>query len=97
VRIARATDGRLAIGPGPGRGAWLCAEPDTARCLDQAVSRGALGRALRSELTKVELAELHAKLLETDAATKRVERAKELASERTPAGRVTRPEVSERE
>lgn len=62
VRIARAPDGRLAIGPGPGRGAWICAETADS-CLDQAAQRKALGRALRSEITKAELAELRAKLL----------------------------------
>ncbi len=63
VRIARAPDGALTVGPGPGRGAWLCGEPATAGCFDQAVRRGALGRALRSEVTKAELAELRAKLV----------------------------------
>ncbi|MFI5045727.1 MAG: YlxR family protein, partial [Acidimicrobiia bacterium] len=48
VSVRRAGD-ELAVGPGPGRGAWLCAEHPGA-CLDLAVKRGGLGRALRSEL-----------------------------------------------
>jgi predicted RNA-binding protein YlxR (DUF448 family) len=74
VRISRAPEGALRVGPGSGRGAWLCGESRTATCFDQAVRRRALGRALRSELTKLELEDLRAKLLET-------ERAQELANE----------------
>jgi len=36
----------LRIGPGPGRGAWLCR--GSADCLEHALRRGALGRALRT-------------------------------------------------
>lgn len=49
VRVVRA-DGGLAVGRAhPGRGAWLCADSVVA-CLDLAVGRKALGRALRAEL-----------------------------------------------
>jgi len=47
IRISL-SDGRLAVGPGPGRGAWLCRDaPD---CVERALRRGALGRALRVEV-----------------------------------------------
>ena len=50
VRVARGDGGQLAVGRSqPGRGAWLCAESVVA-CLDLAVRRKALGRALRAEL-----------------------------------------------
>jgi len=64
VRIARAPDGTVSIGGGPGRGAWLCATT-TAACFEQAVGRRALERALRTRLSAAELAALRAKLLET--------------------------------
>jgi len=63
VRLARAPDGTMAVGAGPGRGAWLCAST-TAGCFEQAVGRRALERALRTRLSAVELASLRAKLLE---------------------------------
>lgn len=50
VRIARVDSGQLAVGRAlAGRGAWLCAAT-TGLCLDLAVRRKALGRALRAEL-----------------------------------------------
>jgi predicted RNA-binding protein YlxR (DUF448 family) len=36
------------VGPGPGRGAWLCR--DSPGCLEQAERRQVLGRALRAEV-----------------------------------------------
>jgi predicted RNA-binding protein YlxR (DUF448 family) len=62
VRIARAPDGTVSVGAGPGRGAWLCASTP-AGCFEQAVGRRALERALRTRLTAAELASLRAKLL----------------------------------
>ena len=62
MRIVRADGGQLAVGRSlPGRGAWLCAasvEP----CLDLAVRRRALGRALRAELAPDAAARLRANL-----------------------------------
>ncbi|RMH77379.1 MAG: YlxR family protein [Actinomyces sp.] len=55
VRLRRTSDG-LALGPGPGRGAWV--GPSRA-CLELAVKRRALGRALRFEANAAELARLH--------------------------------------
>ncbi|HEX6311053.1 MAG TPA: YlxR family protein [Acidimicrobiia bacterium] len=60
VRIVRAPDGGLAIGAGPGRGAWLCA--GSVECFDRAIRRRALGRALRRPVTEPEAAALRAKL-----------------------------------
>jgi predicted RNA-binding protein YlxR (DUF448 family) len=62
VRIARTPDGRLEIGPGPGRGVWLCA--GSLDCFEQAVQRKALGRALRKEVSAAEVDALRAKLFE---------------------------------
>ena len=42
------TDGEFVIGPGPGRGAWLCR--DSPECLDQAVRRQAFRRAFRADV-----------------------------------------------
>jgi len=39
-------DGALAIGGGPGRGAWLCAGRQ--HCFETAARRGAFERALRA-------------------------------------------------
>lgn len=60
VRIARAPDGSLAVGLGPGRGAWLCA--GSVRCFELAVRRRALGRALRCEVGGDEIERLRARL-----------------------------------
>jgi len=60
VRIAAATDGTLAKGPGRGRGAWLCA--GSVECFERAVERQALARALRRPVTASEVDELRAKL-----------------------------------
>ena len=48
TRIAAGRDGCLRVGAGePGRGAWLCAP----ECLDVAMQRGRLERALRRKLS----------------------------------------------
>jgi predicted RNA-binding protein YlxR (DUF448 family) len=52
VRVTRAADGSLLVGRnGPGRGAWLCVVssgwPEVS-CVEQAVRRKALTRALRA-------------------------------------------------
>ena len=50
MRVARVEGGQLAIGRSlAGRGAWLC-RASVIPCLDAAVRRKALGRALRAEL-----------------------------------------------
>ncbi|MGH9026629.1 MAG: YlxR family protein [Acidimicrobiia bacterium] len=58
TRLARRPDGTLAVGRGPGRGAWVC----SAECLVTAGARGALGRALRGEITPAEVLTLREKL-----------------------------------
>ncbi|MAT20606.1 MAG: hypothetical protein CL419_05650 [Acidimicrobiaceae bacterium] len=55
VRI-RATPDGLARGQGPGRGAYVC--PDRV-CLDAAIARKAIGRALRTAADADDLARLH--------------------------------------
>jgi predicted RNA-binding protein YlxR (DUF448 family) len=68
VRIARRSDGSLAVGRGePGRGAWLCA--GSPACFDAAVRRRAFGRALRAEAPAHELAWLRERLLSEGAST----------------------------
>ena len=62
VRLSRTGSGAWAIGPGPGRGAWLCAPPQAVQCLDQTQRRGALDRALRCTIRDDEVARLRAKL-----------------------------------
>ena len=62
VRIAAGADGVVAVGPGPGRGAWLCA--DAPACFDRAVQRRALSRALRRAVRGDELGQLRATLYE---------------------------------
>lgn len=50
IRIVRRTDGEVAIdttGKMPGRGAYLCGSK---RCLDTAIKKNILGRALRCEI-----------------------------------------------
>jgi predicted RNA-binding protein YlxR (DUF448 family) len=60
VRIVRSPDGSLAVGrTTPGRGAWLCAEPEqgaerrdrSVSCIDLARSRKAFGRAFRAPIS----------------------------------------------
>ncbi|MEX0948002.1 MAG: DUF448 domain-containing protein [Acidimicrobiia bacterium] len=62
VRISRGADGALVLGPGTGRGAWLCSLPAALGCFDQATRRGALDRALRVSLGGDEVVRLRAKL-----------------------------------
>ncbi|HSO95925.1 MAG TPA: DUF448 domain-containing protein [Acidimicrobiia bacterium] len=62
VRVFVAADGGPDVGPGPGRGAWLCRPPGTIRCLDDAQRRRALDRALRVSISASQLARLRAKL-----------------------------------
>jgi predicted RNA-binding protein YlxR (DUF448 family) len=62
VRLARAADGSLLVSrTAPGRGAWLCAVDATRfpspACVEQAVRRKALAKALR---TPVEQATIEA-------------------------------------
>lgn len=48
VRLARAPDGTVRFGRTlPGRGAWLCADIN---CLELALRRRAIGRALRCDV-----------------------------------------------
>jgi len=56
VRIGRRLDGTLALGPGPGRGAWVC----SVACLDSAARGRRLARALRREVAAHELETLRA-------------------------------------
>jgi predicted RNA-binding protein YlxR (DUF448 family) len=60
--VRRASDGALELGRGPGRGAWLCAPPRVVECLDAALRRGALARALRVEVPDATAARLRARL-----------------------------------
>ena len=55
VRLTRRADGSLAVGPGPGRGAWLCGPPSTVTCLETAIRHRALGRALRTAVADDEI------------------------------------------
>ena len=48
MRLAVGADGMLVLGPGSGRGAYLC--PDAA-CVDAALRTGALPRRLRAAVT----------------------------------------------
>jgi uncharacterized protein len=49
VRVVAAAEGSAAVGRSlAGRGAWLCA--GSPECLDRALRRGALGRALRAPI-----------------------------------------------
>jgi len=60
VRV-RTTDAGLELGPGPGRGAWLCrGHPQT--CFELAVRRHAFERALRVSIGRDELEDLRARL-----------------------------------
>ena len=62
VRLFVDRDGRLQIGAGPGRGAWLCRPPAALDCLDAAQRRHALDRALRRSLAAPDVAAFRAKL-----------------------------------
>ncbi len=53
---------RSSSAPEPGRGAWLCAPPRVVDCFDEAVRRAALGRALRTSISRADVDRLRAKL-----------------------------------
>ena len=60
VRVVRATDGRVSVdstGKAAGRGAYL---HDRRSCWEQAVSTGALDRALKTSLSDTDRAALRA-------------------------------------
>ena len=64
LRVTRADDGQVAVGRAlPGRGAWLCSA-SVLGCLDLAVRRKALGRALRGDLAPDAAPRLRAYLAE---------------------------------
>ena len=56
-RISMDATGALVVGPGPGRGAWLCDDLD---CFRLAQRRRAFGRALRADVKAGEIARLQA-------------------------------------
>jgi predicted RNA-binding protein YlxR (DUF448 family) len=62
VRIRRTTEGGFDVGPGDGRGAWICAPPPGRACLDDAAKRGALARALRVAVSSADVDVLRARL-----------------------------------
>jgi uncharacterized protein len=50
MRLVRTPDGKVMVDPGgrlAGRGAYVCRSVD---CLDKAITKGALSRALRTQL-----------------------------------------------
>jgi predicted RNA-binding protein YlxR (DUF448 family) len=49
------------VGKGPGRGAWLCGDHPT-ECLEQAVRKPTLARALRAPVTNDDLVAVRARL-----------------------------------
>lgn len=58
LRIVRKGEGRIEVDPegkAPGRGAYVCRDPD---CVARAFRKGALGRALRKPLGPEDLARL---------------------------------------
>jgi predicted RNA-binding protein YlxR (DUF448 family) len=61
VRFRLAATG-LVLGPGPGRGAWLCRDHPVA-CLDEARGRRAVDRALRTPIRDDAIEELRARLV----------------------------------
>jgi predicted RNA-binding protein YlxR (DUF448 family) len=64
VRI-RATGSGLELGAGPGRGAWLC-RSHPAACLDEALRRRAVERALRTPVRNDDIEQLRARLVGGD-------------------------------
>ena len=62
VRLSANADGSLSLGPGTGRGAWLCGPPDGIECLNQAVRRGALDKALRIRVLESEIEAVRSKM-----------------------------------
>ena len=57
----------LALGAGPGRGAWLC-RSHAAACLEEAQRRRAVERALRTKVRNDDIERLRAKLFACDSA-----------------------------
>ncbi|MBM3693277.1 MAG: YlxR family protein [Actinobacteria bacterium] len=62
IRLHRGGDGTVGFGAGPGRGAWLCGPPATGACLETAIRRRALERALRHPIPTTEIEALRARL-----------------------------------
>ena len=60
VRI-RATASGLELGAGPGRGAWLCRN-HSAACLEEAMRRRTVERALRTSIGNDDIEGLRARL-----------------------------------
>ncbi|MXW94196.1 MAG: YlxR family protein [Acidimicrobiaceae bacterium] len=54
-RVRRDASGALVVGPGSGRGAWLCAD---VACFESARRRRAFRRALRADVEPGEIARL---------------------------------------
>ncbi|MCE2511091.1 MAG: YlxR family protein [Acidimicrobiia bacterium] len=54
-RVRMDPSGALVVGPGPGRGAWLCADN---ACFEWARRRRAFARALRADVEPGEIARL---------------------------------------
>jgi predicted RNA-binding protein YlxR (DUF448 family) len=67
----RATPTGLELGPGPGRGAWLC-RSHAAACLDQAQRRGTVERALRTSIGNDDIAQLRARLFDREVGEQRI-------------------------
>jgi predicted RNA-binding protein YlxR (DUF448 family) len=62
LRVVRGQEGRLAVDPdgtAPGRGAYVCRDPE---CVRLALHRGALARALRITLGPEDLATLRGEM-----------------------------------
>ena len=62
MRLRHAPGDTVELGAGAGRGTWLCAPPRVLECFDEAVRRAALDRALRTSISRADVARLRAKL-----------------------------------
>ena len=62
VRLWVDVGGRPQVGPGPGRGTWVCRPPAALDCFDAAVRRRALDRAFRRSFPAHDVAAFRAKL-----------------------------------
>jgi predicted RNA-binding protein YlxR (DUF448 family) len=60
----------LDLGPGPGRGAWLCRDHPV-ECLDEARRRKAIDRALRTTIRTDDIMQLRARLVDGVIPTER--------------------------
>lgn len=58
LRVTLDAQGSLRLGPGPGRGAYLC--PGSPGCVTTLLRKRPLGRALRTEVSSAALEELAA-------------------------------------